>query len=635
MSGISGLSGCSKLWNVSDFSHLSAPSDGSGWVNSSALGDRTLHHLAGRPFSKTAFHASTAETPLQAMLVSQPGSTLATAYDLGPLSSAPVTLRDQVSRTEPVDYYRFTVDTASQLSLLLTGLTASVGVQLIQDANRNDVVDPGEAIARSTQNRDFSQTLDISLSPGTYFVQISQSRSNTAYSLNLFANPIATLFPQADATLPTTSPSNSLTTAQDLGVLSSSLSLNDFVGTADPNDYYRFTLANPSDFSLSLTNLTADADVQLLNNNGSLITRSATSGTSPESIFRTLAAGTYYIRVYQFTGDTNYTLSLTTAPANLLATYSPDYGYGLVNAAAAVAQAIGQPPFPSVANLGGTHWGLDLINAPEVWAMGYTGQGITVAVIDSGVDYNHPDLQNNIWVNPREIPGNGIDDDGNGYIDDVWGWDFVNRDNTPTDLYGHGTHIAGIIAAANNGSGITGVAYNAQIMPVRVLDEVGFGNYSEIAAGIRYATNNGAHIINLSLGGIGISNEISTAIQYATERGAVVVIASGNGGQSQPSFPANLTNQWGVAVGAITINQQLATFSNDAGAAVVNYVVAPGASIYSTTPNNTYQYYSGTSMAAPYVAGVAALILSANPSLTPAQVVSLLTSTANSSVVTV
>ncbi len=422
---------------------------------------------------------------------------------------------------------------------------------------------------------------------------------------------------------------NTLATARDLGILSSSQTIYESVGPADPNDYFRFSLSQINGFSLSLTGLTADADVQLLDRAGNLIASSLASGTSPESITRTLATGTYYIRVYPYSGGTNYALTLSASLVSQSVNYSTQYGYGLVNAAAAVALALGQQPFSEVPNLGSINWGLDQVNAPEVWARGYIGQGITVAVVDSGVDYTHPDLNDNIWINVREIAGNEIDDDGNGYIDDVLGWDFVNNDNTPLDLSGHGTHIAGAIAAENNGIGVTGVAYGARIMPVRVLDADGFGTYPGIAAGIRYAANNGARVINLSLGGGGSSEEVTAAIQYATQLGAVVVISAGNEGANQPTFPANLASQWGIAVGAVNINNQVASFSNNAGASVVNYVVAPGVRTYSTTPNNTYQYYSGTSMAAPYVAGTAALILSANPTLTAAQVVNLLTSTAN------
>jgi Ca2+-binding RTX toxin-like protein len=309
--------------------------------------------------------------------------------------------------------------------------------------------------------------------------------------------------------------------------------------------------------------------------------------------------------------------------------YSSLFGYGLVNASAAVAQAIGQNTFADVPNSGGDNWGLDLVNAPEVWNRGYTGQGIVVAVIDSGVDYTHPDLDNNIWVNSDEIAGNGKDDDGNGYIDDIRGWDFVNRDNNPMDVDGHGTHVAGIIAAEKNDFGVTGVAFNAKIMPVRVLGSFG-GSEANIAAGIRYAVDNGADVINLSLGGSFTYPQEAQAIQYAFEKGVVVVTSSGNDGGLQPVYPGRYATDFGITVGAIDRNNAMPYYSNHAGSTPLDYVVAPGVDIRSTVSGNKYESHSGTSMAAPYVSGVAALVLSANPNLSPAQVENTLTSTANS-----
>jgi hypothetical protein len=342
----------------------------------------------------------------------------------------------------------------------------------------------------------------------------------------------------------------------------------------------------------------------------------------------------YIIRATSYSSGVTGNYTLTTQTMTLPEGYNLNYGYGLVNAAAAVADALGQSPFADVPNLGGNDWGRDMVNAPEVWAHGYTGQDVIVAVVDTGVDYNHPDLNANIWVNSDEIAGNGIDDDGNGFVDDVRGWDFVQNDNDPMDLNRHGTHVAGIIAAEDNDSGITGVAPNATIMPVRVLNANGGGSYANVAAGIRYAVDNGANVINLSLGG-GFSSEMQSAVQYATENGAVVVMAAGNGYGSQPGFPANLANQWGIAVGAVDSAKTMADFSDQAGIQPLNYVVAPGVDVYSTTPNNTYQSLSGTSMATPHVAGVAALILSANPNLTPEQVESIIDETANPTGITV
>ena len=330
--------------------------------------------------------------------------------------------------------------------------------------------------------------------------------------------------------------------------------------------------------------------------------------------------------LYQLSTDTNSTEPYLTAQSRQ---FSKVYGYGLVDAAAAVAQSIGRSPFADIANKSDYyHWGLDAISAPEVWTRGYTGKNVVVAVIDTGVDYTHAELKDNIWINPGEIFGNGIDDDHNGYIDDIIGWDFVSNDYTPMDYNGHGTHVAGIIGAENNGYGTVGVAYDAKIMPIRVLDEKGSGSYDNIARGIVYAADNGADVINLSLGG-GDSSIVEQAIKYATQKGAVVVMAAGNEGASKPTNPAALATNYGIAVGAIDYYGHVADFSNLAGDnSNLNYVVAPGVDIYSTIPGNDYKFMDGTSMGTPYVSGVAALMLSANPHLTPNQVRQIITGSA-------
>ncbi|BAY20914.1 peptidase S8/S53 [Calothrix sp. NIES-2100] len=308
--------------------------------------------------------------------------------------------------------------------------------------------------------------------------------------------------------------------------------------------------------------------------------------------------------------------------------YDSTTGYGLVNAAAGVAKAIGQNTFADVADLGGNNWNLDMVKAPEVWARGYTGQDVVVAVIDTGVDYNHLDLKNNIWTNTKEIAGNNIDDDGNGYIDDSHGWNFVENTSDPIDRNGHGTHVSGTIAGENNGVGVTGIAYNSKIMPVKVLDDSGSGSLSSITKGIYYAVNQGANVINLSLGSDFPNSSLASAIEYASKKGVVVVMAAGNNGLPIISYPANYANQWGLAVGAVDQNNQIADFSNRPGISQLAYVTAPGVNIYSSVPGDQYANYSGTSMAAPHVAGVVALMLSANHSLTDAQVRQIITQTA-------
>ena len=269
---------------------------------------------------------------------------------------------------------------------------------------------------------------------------------------------------------------------------------------------------------------------------------------------------------------------------------------------------------------GNNEWNLNSINAPESWAQGYTGEGVVVAVIDTGVDWDHPDLVSQIWVNADEVAGNGIDDDRNGYVDDVRGWDFASSDNNPDDGNGHGTHVAGIIAADNNGTGATGVAYDASIMAVRVLGSDGSGTESAVAAGIRYAAQNGADIINLSLGG-SFSSVIYAALQYAASLNVLVVAAAGNEYASTPSNPARssatLSNV--ISVGAYSSSNSLASFSNDVGSSGAVQVDAPGVNVYSTYLNGRYATFSGTSMAAPHVAGLAALALSANSTLTASQ----------------
>ncbi|MGI0487110.1 S8 family serine peptidase [Pantanalinema rosaneae CENA516] len=552
-----------------------------------------------------------------------PSNLLPIETNLGTLGNATVSNLGTISSTNTADVYRFRLATGGSLNLTLNNLQADVDVRLIQDLNGNGILDLGEEITRSQQAGTRSESIQFdSLAAGNYLVQVYQYQGVTSYTLNL--STIA-----AGISIPDNA-GNTLATARDLGILNTLQTFDDFVGAADTNDYYRFTLDRTALFDLDLTGLSSDADVQLLSSSGAIIASSIAAGINPESITRTLTAGTYYIRVFPYNGDTNYTLQVTAAPVNLPTGYDPTYGYGLVNAAAAVAQAIGQAtPFADVTDLGGNFWDLDQINVPEVWAQGYTGQGIVIAVVDSGVDITHTDLDANIWVNSREIAGNGIDDDGNGYIDDVHGWDFVDNDNLANDLDSHGTHVAGTIAAENNGTGATGVAYDARIMPIRVLDADGNGRYADVAAGIRYAADSGADIINLSLGGGSSNSQVLAAIDYAVQRGTFVVIAAGNEGESQPSFPANITNPGVLAVGAVNRNQQMASFSNLAGSSPLNYVVAPGVGIYSTTPNDRYASFNGTSMATPHIAGVAALLLSANPNLTPAQLVSLLTSTAN------
>ncbi|MEH2326780.1 MAG: S8 family peptidase [Nostoc sp.] len=377
---------------------------------------------------------------------------------------------------------------------------------------------------------------------------------------------------------------NNVLSTQQLNVTSIS-SLDSF----KTKDDHSLNFSRPSSYN------SGDADVQLLNNGDSENNSNATTNT--------------------FSAQN----------------YNSTNGYGLINGAAAVARAIGQNTFADVPDLGGNNWGADLVKAPEVWAKGYTGKGVVVAVVDTGVDYNHEDLKDNIWTNPKEIAGNGKDNDGNGYANDIHGWNFVDNNNNVLDDNGHGTHVSGTIAGENNSYGVTGIAYDAKIMPVKVLDDSGSGSYTSIAKGIHYAVDNGANVINLSLGGPYSNRTLESAIDYASSKGVIVVMAAGNDGDSSPDYPARYASKSGIAVGAVDKNNNLADFSNRSGTNEISYVTAPGVKVYSSVPNNQYATYSGTSMAAPHVAGIVALMLSANHNLTDAQVRQIVAETAGNS----
>lgn len=328
----------------------------------------------------------------------------------------------------------------------------------------------------------------------------------------------------------------------------------------------------------------------------------------------------------------NYNYKRSSMDGSLnISNYNSRDGYGLVNAGLAVSKALGKDPYSEAPKLGGRNWAADMIKAPTAWQNGHTGQGIVVAVIDTGVDYNHQDLKNNIWTNSKEIAGNGIDDDGNGYIDDIQGWNFDNNNNNVLDNNGHGTHVSGTIAAENNGIGVTGIAYNSKIMAIKALDKNGSGSYSNISKGIYYAVDNGANIINLSLGANTPNATVKSAIEYASSKGVIVVMAAGNNSDSLPSYPARYAYNTGIAVGAVDQNNNLAQFSNRSGSQDITYVTAPGVDIESTVPNNKYASYSGTSMATPHIAGVVALMLSANKNLNETQIRQIITSTAANS----
>lgn len=314
------------------------------------------------------------------------------------------------------------------------------------------------------------------------------------------------------------------------------------------------------------------------------------------------------------------------------------------------------PPVTSGADpLFGSQWGMKDIGATEAWKITRGHPEMVVAVIDTGVDYTHEDLLPNLWRNNQEISGNGIDDDGNGYVDDLIGWDFVSNDNKPYDLAmdpldilfkggnpGHGTHCAGNVAArGENGKGIAGVAPHVKIMSLRFISEKGQGTTADAIRAIKYAVDNGAKIMSNSWGSEGEdpnageeNKALRDAVQYAQDAGVLFIAAAGNGHKGvgydndsdpAPAYPASYDHDIIISVAALNSKDELGSFSNW-GAKAVD-IGAPGVAVFSTVVDQGYTdvvidkfgfkaTWDGTSMATPHVAGAAALYWSANPTKT-------------------
>ncbi len=258
------------------------------------------------------------------------------------------------------------------------------------------------------------------------------------------------------------------------------------------------------------------------------------------------------------------------------------------------------------------------VSALEAWKITKGSKEIKIAVIDTGVDYKHKDLKNNIMVNELELNGiEGVDDDGNGYVDDVYGYDFANNDADPMDGHGHGTHCAGVIGADHNSIGIAGVNAHVSILPIKFLTDKGGGTLEGALKAIEYATSRGVNIMSNSWGGGGRSQALYDAIEAARDAGITFIAAAGNSNSdndAKATYPANYKLDNVVSVGALDGKGKRASFSNYGKKTV--HVFAPGVDIYSTVHNNRYQKMSGTSMACPHVSGVAGLLLASEPNLT-------------------
>lgn len=289
-----------------------------------------------------------------------------------------------------------------------------------------------------------------------------------------------------------------------------------------------------------------------------------------------------------------------------------DYDYLVKSSAVDVSREEVQNPY------------MDFVGVKDTWNylndkdLAGGSSDVVVAVIDTGVDYNHKDLVANIWTNSAEIPGNGIDDDKNGFVDDYHGYDCVGNNGNPMDNNGHGTHVAGIIAASNDGAGMTGIAYNTKIMPIKAGNSSGVFLNSDIAEAITYAYMNGADVINMSFGGSAVSLPVQEALENAYTT-SVLVASAGNDymanertseiKEATPNYPAAYPFVIGVMSCSNTgVESEFTNYDTIPNNKVEYEVYAPGEQIYSTMPGGKYAYMSGTSMSAPVVSGIAALL---------------------------
>ena len=425
-------------------------------------------------------------------------------------------------------------------------------------------------------------------------------------------------------------------------------------GSVSPGDVYEIYFSYDGSRTLypyfDLYNFTDDLDLYLyqLNSSGSEylnIKSSEESGSEEETLFKGITAGDYVLQISHYEnidgigGDADFTVALDAQSYYEEAVIPNDQYFDLqwhlINS--------------------GQAGGLDNedILAPEAWNSRSTSPDITVAIIDSGIQLDHPDLTNNIWINSDEIFGNGFDDDGNGYVDDASGWNFPASSPYPFPDE-HGTHVAGIIGAeGNNGIGVAGVSWDVQLMPLDVFNGSKGASDADIVNAIYYAANNGADIINMSLGSTYYNANLSDfkryepygfslyydALTYAVNQGITVVIAAGNddlNNDTHLSVPAAFSEAIDgvISVASLSNSGDLSWYTNY-GSSVT--IAAPGGNadgsvvgeIISTVPYSNYYGLSGTSMASPIVAGAAALIKAENKNLSPADIEVILTSSAD------
>jgi subtilisin family serine protease len=317
---------------------------------------------------------------------------------------------------------------------------------------------------------------------------------------------------------------------------------------------------------------------------------------------------------------------------------NPDVAYAEPNYIVHAMRTPNDPRFPELwglHNIGQTGGTPDAdIDAPEAWDTTIGRRTVVVGVVDTGIDYRHQDLAANMWINPGELPGNGIDDDANGVVDDVHGMNAITNGGDPLDDNGHGSHVAGTIGAVgNNGVGVTGVAWRVRLMGLKFLSASGSGSLADAIQVINYAVAQkklgvNIRVLSNSWGGVAFSQALLDAITAASNQGILFVATAGGSAQNNdlnPTFPANYAAPNVVSVTATDDDDKKASFASF-GPTTVD-LGAPGVGILSTTRNNTYSVFSGTSMATPHVAGAAVLVLSVAPTLNNAALIDILLNT--------
>ena len=530
------------------------------------------------------------------------GNSRETAREIGSLSATVVSYSDAVGPSDRDDYYVFEMQSAGTARVLLTGLAQDADLELY-DSN-------GQLLQFSRSSNTAPDQIIRSLSAGRYYARVYPFGSaRTNYRIEFSATGQATTptpTPNPSPTPPGPEPTpgdaagNTRATAREVGSLSDVVvSLSDAVGPTDRDDYYAFEMRAAGTATILLTDLAQDADLELYDGRGQLLQFSRSSNTTPDQIMRNLSAGRYYARVSPYgQAATSYRIEFSATGQGARRIPVPVY----------VDFWSSEPRFselwafesPSGKDAEVVSAFRSFTNGPAAGISNLNRGENIVAVIDTGVRLTHEDLQGNL------LPGYDFSGDG---------------DPDPVDTQGHGTHVAGTIAAAPNGKGVIGANPVAKILPIKVFADGATQTSSiDVIEGINYAVEQGAKIINLSLGGSTYNQAYYNALEAAGDAGVLIVAAAGNSGTDNdvaPHYPASYDLSNIISVAASDQSDQLAGFSNYGNSSVD--VMAPGVSILSlgNTGDSSYTMKQGTSMATPLVSGIMSAFWARNPGFSP------------------